>query len=150
MIRRNPSVGRSQSAPASPTGRAPVSVPYSAQPSRRKTPFLGLSALESFSRQGSGLSLDWDNYSSSPTFYRRSLPIPVVTTPSSSLESTPDIDREVLPTFSAPVEVFIPNPSLGACSLPEAFSVNQSPNPVTTSSPTHPRKHHANQGEYGL
>ena len=138
VITRNPSVGRSQSAPTSPTSRAPQSLPYSAQPSRRRSPFLGISALESFSRQPSGLSLDWDNYASSPTFYRRSHPIPVVITPSTSLDSTPDRDKEVLSASPAPSEVSIPNPSSGASSFPEASSVNRSPITVNTSSPTHP------------
>ena len=79
VITRNPSVGRSQSAPTSPTCREPQPTGSSALPRRRRSPFLGIAALESFSRQSSGLSLDWDNYASSPTFYRRSAPIPIET-----------------------------------------------------------------------
>ena len=89
VITRNPSVGRSQSAPTSPTGRGPQLTGPPVLPRRRRSPFLGITALESFSRQSSGLSLEWDNYSSSPTFYRRAAPIPIVTTPSTSLDSTP-------------------------------------------------------------
>ena len=90
---RNPSAGASQSAPSSPVARRSKSGFLS----RRRSPFLGNTALEPGSRQSSGLSLDWDNYVSSPTFYRRHGQIPVVSTPSTSLESTPSRTYEVSP-----------------------------------------------------
>ena len=93
VIQRNPSVGRSHSAPVSPT---PKNLPPPLKPKcfRKRSPFLGISSLEARSWKSSGLSLDWDNYASSPTFYRRENPIPVVVTPSTSLESTPDRLKE--------------------------------------------------------
>ena len=110
VITRNPSVGRSQSAPTSPTGRGPQSAGPPALPRRRRSPFLGITALESFSRQSSGLSLEWDNYASSPTFYRRAAPIPIVTTPSTSLDSTPG-SREQVSTPGGRQENFPPTHS---------------------------------------
>ena len=105
VITRNPSVsaptsrhssvsdpalvqGKSQSAPASPT--CPADCPP--LPSRRRSPFLGITALGlgGLSRESSKQSLDWDNYASSPTFHTRPSPIPIVSTPTTSLDSSPD------------------------------------------------------------
>ena len=107
VITRNPSVGGSQSAPTSPTSRRSQATDCSGLHSRRRSPFLGISALGALSKQSSGLSLDWDNYASSPTFYRRATPIPVVRTPSTSLESTPDRELEVC-SANSPLSVILP------------------------------------------
>ena len=95
-----PGLGRSQSAPASPT--CPADCPP--LPSRRRSPFLGITALGlgGLSRESSKQSLDWDNYASSPTFHTRPNPIPIVSTPTTSLDSTPDSESFSPNTSLAP------------------------------------------------
>ena len=54
---------------------------------RDRSLFRGISVLGNLSRQQSQHSLDWDNYESPPTYLSRLGTIPIVRTPSSSLES---------------------------------------------------------------
>ena len=95
-----PGQAKSQSAPSSPT--CPADCPP--LPSRRWSPFLGITALGGFSRESSRQSLEWDNYASSPTFHTRTTPIPVVSTPSTSLDSTPGRASFLQPTNSQPAD----------------------------------------------
>ena len=55
---------------------------------RSKSPLLGIAALNAKPNPPSQISLDWDNYTSSPTYFQRI--IPVISTPSTSLESSPE------------------------------------------------------------
>ena len=55
---------------------------------RSRSPLLGIAALSTLASRASQLSLDWDDYASSPTYFRRT--IPVLSTPSTSLDSSPE------------------------------------------------------------
>ena len=72
-----------QSAPVSPIGRRARASSYP----KRRSPFLGISSHSDLYRQSSNQSLEWDNYTSSPSFNQRNSQIPVISTPTTSLES---------------------------------------------------------------
>ena len=90
VITANPSYseGRTRSPPTALRSLLPG---FSAK-SRSRSPLLGISALKAFTAQASQHSLDWDNYGSSPTFFGRNLIIPIISTPSTSLDSSPEKD----------------------------------------------------------
>ena len=78
------------------TSAKPIRRSRSATPSnksRSRSPLLGISALGV--KKGSQISLDWDNFSSDPTYFK----IPIVNTPSPSLiGSTESFDQLFTPT----------------------------------------------------
>ena len=88
VITPNPSysASRTRSPPAS---RRPLLSGLSNLGRRRsRSPLLGISALNTGANKASQYSLDWDNYASSPTYFRKT--IPVLSTPSTSLDSSPE------------------------------------------------------------
>ena len=79
-----------QSEPSSPKKRTFSVIECPIVSSQKlRSPFLGFSPLASSSAKPSQESLDWDNFSHTPSFYRRPTPIPVVSTPSTSPENSP-------------------------------------------------------------
>ena len=101
IIRENPLSRKCQSAPNSPTKRIRTGSNSSSITGRR-SPFLGISALTTNNKPSSSYSLDWDGYTNTPSYYQRHTPIPIVSTPSTSLESTPAGFR--MPFVSSPFE----------------------------------------------
>ena len=99
IIKKNPSVRKCRSAPSSPIRRLRSASDCLGQFGRR-SPLLGVSALVATNKPDSADSLDWDGLVNTPSYYRRPTPIPVVSTPSTSLDSTPA--RDFMPSPAAP------------------------------------------------
>ena len=106
---------------------------------RSRSPLLGIAALNSKSNPVSQLSLDWDNYGSSPTYFRRV--IPVVSTPSTSLESSPE-------KLGTPVSVIMTVRRCSKCH----FYISGAPSPelehVGAFGPSCEAQHHPNPCDY--
>ena len=99
IIKKNPSVRNYRSAPSSPIRRLRSASDCLGQFGRR-SPLLGVSALVATNKPDSADSLDWDGLVNTPSYYRRPTPIPVISTPSTSLDSTPA--RDFMPSPAAP------------------------------------------------
>ena len=80
VIKNNPSARKCRSAPNSPLRRRHL---------KTASPLIGVSSLGVLDKQISNSSLDWDGLTNTPSFYRRPSPIPVLSTPSTSLDSIP-------------------------------------------------------------
>ena len=108
VIIENPSARKCISAPTSPTSRRHSGTGSCFLSRRLRSPFLGITALKTSSRQSSEASLDWDGYSNPPSFYQRPSPIPIVNTPSTSFSSQSSLPA----TPNSPEKMTVPD-SLG-------------------------------------
>ena len=109
IIKKNPSIRKCHSAPASPSNRNHTG---------RGSPLLGISALAGNNKPESTTSLEWDGLASTPSYYRRPTPIPIVSTPSTSFDSTPA--SHYMPISASPFDT----PDLNLQNMPNTEAEN--------------------------
>ena len=117
IIKKNPSIRKCYSAPASPDNRN-NSVSKCVGHTGRRSPLLGISALAGNNKPESTTSLEWDGLASTPSYYRRPTPIPIVSTPSTSFDSTPA--SHYMPISASPFDT----PDLNLQNMPNTVAEN--------------------------